>query len=132
MPHNGLDASSSALSLLSAELPYPSSAAVRGVISDKVSYSFINGLHECKGRETYLALHAFWREVVPGRLGQRWKYERVKTWQPSPSTVIVRWKVSWLDGARRRSLGRAAAAAGAAGGRLAGAAASGEALPGRQ
>jgi hypothetical protein len=40
-------------------------------------------------------LHAFWAHTVPGRLGCNYKYERVKVWQPSPTTLIVRWTLRW-------------------------------------
>ena len=63
---SALDVAATTLSLLRAELPYPSSARARAVISERVNYSFINGLHECSGRDAYVNLQAFWRTSVPG------------------------------------------------------------------
>ena len=67
-----LDAAAATFALLRAELPYVG-PAVAAKVADRVVYSYAGGLHSCRGKEAYLALHQHWRNQVPAKLGTSWK-----------------------------------------------------------
>ena len=63
------------------------------VLGEHVSY--VSPFMTLRGKADYRRAHEYWSRNVPKSLPE-FRYEVVRFFQPSPRTVIVRWKTSWV------------------------------------